>query len=285
MVDFLGSSIPSRSGSILFVLVFAPFVFAGARLASKLNILLMFGLALSFLIFVWVGYPYVNPELLKHKNWSLSLLALPISFTSFAYQGIIPTLVSYMGYDAKKTRTAIIIGSFIPFIIYIIWQWLILGIVPTYGPGGLAEALEKGQNAVEPLGNFIRTPFVYIVGQYFAFFALVTSFFGVTLGLMDFLADGLKVAKTSFNKLWLCLIVFVPPLIIACQYPHVFLKALDYAGGFGCALLLGLLPILMVWAGRYRLGLKSEYALPGGKAILLVLTAFVIFELLIELFA
>jgi len=284
VVDFFHNSIPAWLGSVIFVALFSPFVFAGAKVVGKLNIFLMMGLVGSFLIFVWVGYSFVNPEYFKHKDWSLSILALPVSFTSFAYQGIIPTLVHYMDYNPRKTRYAILIGSFIPLVIYVIWQWLILGIVPTFGPGGLAEALEKGQNAVEPLNNFIRNPKIYLVGQYFAFFALVTSFFGVTLGLLDFLADGLGMKKNTFNKLLLCFLVFIPPLIVACMYPHIFLKALDYAGGFGCALLLGLMPILMVWAGRYRLGLESDYSLPGGRPVLLVLLAFVIFVLGCELY-
>src|SRR5262249_997329 len=150
------------------------------------------------------GFHLVKTDLLLYRNWSLSLVALPIAFTSFAYQGIIPTLVHYMDYDSNRIRKAIVIGSFIPLVTYVIWQWLILGIVPTYGTGGLAEALEQGSNAVQPLKNFINNSFVYVVGQYFAFFALVTSFFGVTLGLMDFLADGLKIKKTNLGKLMLC---------------------------------------------------------------------------------
>jgi len=270
-------------GSALFLILFAPFVYAGTRIVGKLNIFLMLGLGISFFIFVILGAGYVKWELLKYRNWNLAILGLPIAFTSFAYQGIIPTLVNYLHHDVKKIRRAILVGSFIPLITYVIWQWLILGIVPTEGPNGLAETLQKGENAVYPLKFFINSPIVYIVGQYFAFFALVTSFFGVTLGLVDFLADGLQVKKTSFSKLYLCALVFIPPFIVALFYPHIFLTALDYAGGFGCALLLGLLPILMVWSGRYYLGLKSEFTFPGGKLALIALLLFVLFELIFEI--
>jgi tyrosine-specific transport protein len=277
-------SIPVWAGSIIFTAVFAPFVFWGTKIIGKFNTLLMFALIVLFFLFVWIGYPYVNTSFLSRRNWPMSILALPISFTSFAYQGIIPTLHHYMNYQANKTRLAIFLGSSITLLIYFIWQWLILGIIPTYGPGGLAEALENGQNAVEPLQHFLGGSYIYVIGQYFAFFTILTSFFGVTLGLLDFLADGFQIRKTSINKIILCLLIFIPPLIVACMYPHIFLKSLDYAGGFGCALLLGLLPILMVWSGRYRLGLKSEYALPGGRPILLMLSAFVLFELACEFY-
>ena len=282
VTELLNNQIPQWLGFLVFLAVFIPLVYAGAKWVSKINLFLMFGLGLSFFLFVLLGWRSVNPEHLTYKNWSLSLLGLPIAFTSFAYQGIIPTLVNYFDHDIPKARKAILIGSFIPLIAYIIWQWLILGIVPTFGPGGLQETMEAGQNAVYPLKNFIEAPSIYIIAQFFAFFALVTSFLGVTLGLVDFLADGLAVPKTSFNKVWLCALVFLPPLFIAILYPHIFLKALDYAGGYGCALLLGLMPILMVWAGRYYQKRTADYPFPGGKLALLALLAFILIELAVE---
>jgi tyrosine-specific transport protein len=210
-------------------------------------------------------------------------LGLPVAFAAFGYQGIVPTLVNYMDFDVPKLRKAILIGSFIPFLTYVIWQWLILGIVPTEGPHGLKETLELGQNAVYPLRYFINHSNLTLLGQFFAFFALATSFFGVTLGMVDFLADGLRVEKSVKGRLLLCALIYIPPLIFSLTNPHVFLVALDYAGGFGSALLLGLLPILMVWSGRYKMGLKSSYALFGGRPLLVVLIGFVLFELIVEL--
>lgn len=283
LVEFTGNAIPDWLGPFIFLILFAPLVYAGSSVVSRLNIFLMLGLGASFLGFVLLGWSHVDINLLKHQDWSKSILALPIAFTSFAYQGIIPTLMTDLQQDANKARKAILFGSALPFFAYVIWQWLILGIVPVNGPHGLAEALANGENAVYPLKFFLGTSSVYIVGQYFAFFALVTSFFGVTLGLVDFLADGLKIEKNPLGKLQLCTLVFIPPLIIAFMYPHIFLQALDYAGGFGCALLLGLLPVLMVWVGRYKLGLKNHCILPGGRPALLLLALFVFFELACEL--
>lgn len=275
-------SIPDWAGSLVFVAVFSPVVFLGARIVGRVNSLLMVGLLVSYLAFVVIGLPYVNTENLKQIDWSASLLALPVAFTSFGYQGIIPTLSRYMDFDIKRTRTAILLGSFIPLVAYIIWQWLILGIVPTFADNGLADTLADGQNAVYPLKYFLNHSYVYVVGQFFAFFALTTSFFGVTLGLLDFLADGLQVRKDYKGKLILSILVFIPPLLLAIFYPHVFLIALEYAGGYGSALLLGLLPILMVWSGRYVKKLPSEYSLFGGRVTLVLMLLFVIFEVIFE---
>ncbi|MBA2728368.1 MAG: tyrosine transporter [Parachlamydiaceae bacterium] len=281
--QLLNYQIPDWVSPFLVILMFMPFVFVGTHLVGRLNIFLMAGLIISFVAFLILGTPFVKKELLAYQDWSKSLLALPIAFASFAYQGIVPTLVEYMGHEARRIRIAVCLGTTATFITYIIWQWLIQGIVPTFAPGGLAETLENGQNAVQPLKNFIDAPAVYVVGQSFAFFALVTSFFGVALGLLDFLADGLTIKKTTLGKLFLCALVFIPPLIIALTHPHVFLSALGYAGGYGCALLLGLFPIVMAWVARYRSDLHPPRLLPGGKLLLIIMMLFVVCELILEI--
>jgi tyrosine-specific transport protein len=280
--NLFSESIPGLAnwqGMLLFGALFAPFVFAGARMVDRINLVLMFGLILSFLLFVFMGYSHIDYANFKPMDWPLTLMALPVAFAAFGYQGIIPTLVHYMNYDVKKLRKTILIGSSIPLITYLIWQWLILGIVPA---SGLAEALANGDNAVYPLKSVLNDQKVYIIGAFFAFFALATSFFGVTLGMLDFLADGLNIEKTRRGRLFLCGLVYLPPLIFGIANPHVFLTALDYAGGFGSSLLLGLLPIMMVWSGRYIMKQKHSIMLPGGKAVLIALALFVLFELLCE---
>ncbi|WP_213106441.1 amino acid permease [Candidatus Protochlamydia amoebophila] len=282
VVEFSQSTIPDWLGPIIFVLLFSPLILIPTAWAGRLNVWLIIGLALSYLGFVLLGFRHIDLNFVSDYNWSYSLMVLPIAFTSFAYQGIIPTLASYLHHDAKAIRTSILIGSFIPLIAYIIWEGLILGIVPKEGPGGLIEALKNGNNAVHPLKNFIHNPAVYYLGQAFAFFALITSFLGVTLGLRDFLADGLNIHKNIKGKMLLALLIFAFPLLISISYPHIFLIALDYAGGFGVALLLGFLPILMTWIGRYRQRLDSNRQLPGGKMSLILLGVFVVFELFHE---
>lgn len=274
----------ASTAPILFALATAPLLYLGSRIIGKFNIVFMAGLAVCYIGFVILGLPFVDTNLLSRHDWALSLIALPVSFVAFAYQGIIPTLFNYMDHNINKTRVSILVGSFLPLILYIVWQFLILGIVPLEGFGGLKQALENGDNSVASLKYFISSPWVYFFSQFFAFFALVTSFFGVTLGLMDFLSDGLKIRKDRKGKWILCLLIYVPPILIAYSHPHLFLKALDVAGGYGSALLLGMLPILMVWVGRYQLGFSSAYQFPGGKWSLAILFLFVLFELGCELF-
>ncbi|NGX62223.1 MAG: Tyrosine-specific transport protein [Chlamydiae bacterium] len=271
-------ALPDWAGPLIFVAVFAPFVTIGAKFVDRVNTLLMFGLILSFLLFVVMGLGDVQIEPLKRQNWSLALWATPVLFTSFGFQGIVPTLTNYLDRDPQKVKKAIVIGSMIPLLVYILWEGLILGVIPLEE---LVLARNEGLNAVAPLKRVLEHQWLYLVGEFFAFFALVTSFLGVTLGLLDFLADGLKVKKNLRGRILLSCIIFLPPLVFAMLNPCIFINMLRYAGGFGCAILLGLLPILMVWRGRYSLKFESKYSLFGGRVILSLMILFILAELFV----
>lgn len=276
-------SMPHFVSQILYVIIFVPVVYLGAKSVDRTNMVLIAGLLLSYLLFVFTASGYVSIAPLKRADWSKALFALPVLFTAFTFQVIIPTLMNYMNRNVKKVRLAIFIGTGLPLVVYLIWQFVIMGTVPFDGPNSLMEAKAKGQTAVIPLKAITANPFLFTIGKAFAFFTLTASYLALALAYIDFLADGLKLKKSSNNKMWLCLLVFVPPTLITIIYPNVFLTALSYAGGYSCAILFGLFPPLMVWIGRHSKHYRDETKLLfGGKYFLTVLILFVIAELILE---
>lgn len=271
-------------GQMIFLFVLASIVFMGAKAVDRVNNVFMVGLILAYLVFVVLGLPFVSLDRIHVAQWSVVLIPLPVIFTSFSYQGIIPTLATYMHRDAKNIRTAILLGTSLAFAIYVMWEFLILGIVPLDGEFGLQRAKELGQTAVAPLHAHVAHSAISWVGQIFALFAIATSFLGVTLGLFDFLADGLKMAKKGIRRLFLAVLTFAVPATIALIHPAAFITALVFAGGIGCALLLGFLPTAMVWAARYQRNENLDAPqLGGGKAMLILLFLFVLLELAMEI--
>ncbi len=283
MNEIFSSHLAPAASMILYVLLFSPVVYLGTQMVDRLNIVMFSGVILSYLLFVFISYKSVNLHFLSYRDWSKAAYAFPILFTAFTYQVIIPTLMTYMDRDVKRVRKAVILGTSIPLAVYLIWQVLILGIVPVDGPNGLAEAASKGQNAVQPLKHFIESKFITGVGRAFAFFAMTTSYIALSLAFLDFLADGLRVKKTGLKKTALCLTIFTPPLVISLIYPDIFLKALSYAGGISCAILFGLYPPLMAWIGRYQKHYKTKQLIFGGKPLLIVLILFILVELGLEI--
>ncbi len=280
--EILGTNMHPALSVLLYVLAFSPVVYLGTNSVDRLNLVLMLGVIISYFLFIFFSYDHVNISLLQRANWPKAWLALPVIFTAFTYQVIIPTLVTYMDKNVKKIRLAIILGTTIPLVVYVVWETLILGIVPF---DHLLEAKTLGKNAVWPLKEIVGNSFFLSVGKSFAFFTLTTSYIALSLAYLDFLSDGLKMSKKGWKKVFLCLLVFVPPLLITFTYPHIFLKALGYAGGYSCAILFGLFPPLMVWVGRYWKKLpKTSQQLPGGKCVLAILMLFILIELGVELF-
>jgi len=283
--ELLSNALPTWFSMVFYVLLFSPVIYMGARSVDRLNSLLMLGVVTSYLLFIIFSFKHVDFTLLKASSWSKAWLALPVLFTAFTYQVIIPTLMTYLNRDVKKVRLAIILGTTIPLVVYLVWEFLILGIIPLDGTSGLVEAARLGHTAVTPLKEITGIPLIYNIGRWFAFLTLTTSYIALALAFLDFLADGLKVEKSGIKKMFLCLAIFVPPTLIALTYPQIFLIALGYAGGISCAILFGLYPPLMVWVGRYhkKYHLKYPQQLSGGRVFLFLLIAFVVFELGIEI--
>jgi len=279
LCDILGWDVSHELSSIIYAVAIAPIVYLGARSVDRINKILISGVALSYLAFVAVSAGQVNFNLLNYASWGKAWIALPILFTAFTFQIIVPTLMTYMKRDVPKIRLAILIGSAIPLVIYLVWEFLILGIVP---PEGLTEAARLGQNAVTPLRYYIENGSIFSIGKAFAFFALTTSFIPLALSFLDFMADGLKIEKTGIKKASLVLGIFGIPTIFALIYPNIFLVALGYAGGISCALLFGLMPPIMAWVGRYIKRYEDARQLPGGKPMLAVLMFFALLILMGE---
>lgn len=253
---------------LLFGLIFGMIVFLGTKVLNRLNWILMIGLFMAYFLLIWKGAQEVKSELLQRSNWSLSLAAAPILFGAYGYHNLLPSMATYMKRNAFRLRVAIIGGTLLPFMIYSLWQWMIIG---TLSLEQIQGADERGEPITEVFQSVIGHPWLSQLGEFFGFFALATSFLGVSLSMVDFLADGLNIRRTGLTRILLCFVVFVPPAFFAAANPGIFIEAIGIAGGFGEAILNGLFPIGMVWIGRYKLGLHSAGKLPGERPMLILL--------------
>ncbi len=263
---------------LLFVL-FALCIFFGTQLTDFLNRIFMVGLFGAFTVLIGLGLGAVQPQLLMHRDWVHLLPSFSVVLTTFGYHIIIPTLTTYLEHDTKLLKCAIVIGSVIPLLLYILWQILVMGLMPI---PKLVAVAASGQQISVALQQFLGSSFVVAAGRLFALCSIITSLLGVSLSLSDFLADGLKIGKQSWNKLWIVLLTFAPPLLFTLFFPRGFLFALKYAGIF-VVILLVLLPAWMAYYERYgpeteRRFIKSDFKVPGGKwaIVTTIVLAFII---------
>lgn len=276
-------SLPAWCGSLFFVLLFGWIVYLGTRRVDLCNRGLMIGKITAFLILVFIGASYIRPVLLKQSNAQLALLSLPLLIISFGFHNMIPSLVTYLKGDMRRVKITIVGGGLIAFAIYLVWQILVLGIVPIGGMNGLAANLKQDREASQALAAFVNSSGIILFSQLLAFFAILTSFIAQALSLVHFLADGLRIPYKSKENGWLCALALAPPLLLSLIFPQLFFKALNFAGGVCTVILFGFLPVAMVWKGRYRSEGKTSYEMPGGKLALAAIFLFALVVLFLQL--
>lgn len=274
--------LPNWLGSLLFFVLFGSFIYFGTSSVDYFNRLLMIGLVFSYFVFLVSGFEYIDYSLLSFSQWKYAPFVVPVTIVGFGFHQLVPTLTTYFKGDVPSLKKVIFLGSFLSLVVYVLWEALVLGIVPLGGENGLAQAMRNGEDATQVLLSTVQKSFLATAFQYFAFFALTTSFLGVALSFVDFLSDGFGIKKDRIGKFYLCIMVMSPPFLMSLLYPRIFLSALNYAGGFGAALLFGALPPMMVWSARYRKGMNTRHCLLGGKKALLLVFFFALAVIFFE---
>lgn len=278
--EMFGWQLSANAASIFFTVFFGVIVYFGTRPVDLLNRLLMAGLIVGYLGMIGLGIFRVDPKLFLHMDPKYTLLSLPVLVISFGFQNMVPSMTSYLRGDLKRVRWTVIGGSLMTLVVYLLWSVLVLGTIPVEGAHGIRESFLHCREATDALRHFLGTDKIMVFANAFAFFAIVTSFLAQALSLVHFLADGFKKQSDDEayyhkkNMWWLCLLAIVPPTILALWAPNLFFTALRFGGGIFAMILFGVLPITMIWVGRYKKGKTSSYSVKGGKLALLIAFAF-----------
>ncbi len=250
----------------LFTLVFGLIVYGGIHQVDMLNRTLMFAkLGIYFILVLFIA-PSIHITNFQGGNSSYLGSSIMLLITSFGFAIIVPNLRDYFNDDIKKLKKVILIGSLIPLLCYVAWDAVIIGSLPSNGHHGLI-ALMNDPHATSSLAAMLSTTvnntFISSLFNFFTSICMLTAFLGVSLCLISFLSDALKMNQQSVQGLGLFLLTFLPPLLIVLYYPGAYIHALNYAGIF-CVILLLLLPALMSYFGRKRFA--CVFVVPGGKA-------------------
>jgi tyrosine-specific transport protein len=254
------------------LLLLAYIVFKGIKTIDFTNRILMLTKLIIFILVVLFLGKNVSLSHWTVGSTTIHLNTFMVMITSFGYSVILPSLVDYIDRDHKRAHRMILFGSLIPLAIYIIWIAVIQGIIPRDQLVSIAQGGRTVAELLQAMQHSGGARWVVTLANVFMSICAFTSFLGVSLSLVDFLADGMKVNKDS-SKGWLVyLLTFLPPVIIVLLAPDIFIKALAYAG-ICCILLQIVLPSLMVLFGRHVKKYQHEFRLPGGALLLIAILA------------
>src|SRR3989338_837996 len=171
----------------------------------------------AYFLLAFLLIPHVNFALLNTGHFKLLVPAIMTVVNSFGFATIIPTLRTYFNSNVKQLRLIVGIGSLIPLICYILWNFTVQGSIGTTGSDGLIHMALSGHSAsdlTDALSTQMHSEFISALAHLFISICLTTSFLGVGLCLTDFLADGLHIKKVGATQWLIMALTFLPPLLI-----------------------------------------------------------------------
>ncbi|KAJ7294947.1 hypothetical protein O6H91_Y222500 [Diphasiastrum complanatum] len=238
--------------------------FGSQRVIGAVNGALVLAVVATFMILVSVAAGQLQLDALMKANFAAVPQSVPVIALAFVYQNVVPVVCTNLEGNLSKIRSAIVLGTAIPLVMFLVWDAVILGSISSYDA--------SGQIASDPLvqlrsANGIVSPLIEI----FSLLAVATSYIGFVLGLSDFLCDLLKLPGGGRRLPLPFLLTLLPPLGLALISPGIFFQALDFAGTYGVLVLFGILPAAMAWAERYTDACPPSTLpaiVPGGRLTL-----------------
>ena len=269
--DLLPESFGDKVSILLFTVIFGSFIVIGTHSVDKINRVLFFAMLAAFAVVLSLMLPEIKFDNLMATpiDNALIISASPVFFTAFGFHGSIPSLNKYLGGNVKALRISILAGSAITLCAYILWQMSTHGLLTQNEFLQILKEDATLNGLVKATLAITGSNMIAGAVKLFSTLALVTSFLGVGLGLLECIEDLLKRSfNISAGRISLGLMTFIPPLVFALFYPEGFILALGYAGQM-FAFYAVVLPVSLVWKAR-RAHTNLPYKVWGGNLTLII---------------
>ncbi|OBX87880.1 tyrosine transporter [Haemophilus sp. CCUG 66565] len=269
--DLLPESFGDKVSILLFTVIFGSFIVIGTHSVDKINRVLFFVMLAAFAVVLSLMLPEIKFDNLMATpiDNALIISASPVFFTAFGFHGSIPSLNKYLGGNVKALRISILAGSAITLCAYILWQMSTHGLLTQNEFLQILKEDATLNGLVKATLAITGSNIIAGAVKLFSTLALVTSFLGVGLGLLECIEDLLKrTFNISAGRITLGLMTFIPPLVFALFYPEGFILALGYAGQM-FAFYAVVLPVSLVWKAR-RAHANLLYKVWGGNLTLII---------------
>ena len=229
-----------------------------------MNKKIIMSITLLILIVAIIGFvSYDKISIDNYSSFNPAFFFLPYGVILFAFMAspAIPELQEVLKKEKKKMKKAIIIGSLTPIVLYLIFVFVVGGVV------GLEnfELLQPNQRIATIALSVYSLPFLGIMANLLAVLAMFTSFLTLGIALVEVYQYDYK-----FSRLNSLLLTFSVPLVISLFNLTTFLSVLGITGAVAGGLD-GILVTLMFWKAKKLGDRKPEYSLGNHKVLGIIL--------------
>ncbi|EIX3165084.1 low affinity tryptophan permease TnaB [Salmonella enterica] len=275
-----GMHVNPRIVGICTAIFVASILWVSSLAASRITSLFLGIKILAFIIvfgsfFFQVDYSILRDIVASESHntyFPYIFMAVPVCLASFGFHGNIPSLIICYGKRKDKLIKSVVFGSLLALVIYLFWLYCTMGNIHR---SNFKEIIASGGNVDSLVRSFLGTNPRGIIEFFlltFSNLAVASSFFGVTLGLFDYLADLFKMDNSSSGRFKTILLTFLPPAVLYLIFPNGFIYAIGGAGL--CATIWAVIvPAFLALKSRERFP-DQMFTVWGGKAIPLVVILF-----------
>lgn len=262
--------------TLFFFLVVSFIIYRGIKATGKAELVLI---SLLFLIVVLIGifsYDQINFNNLKSSD--LTRIFLSYGVILFAYIGFagVPEMnEELLGKEKKKFKKAIILGSIIPIVLYVLFTFVIIGII------GLEnfELLQPNERIATVALSIYSQPILGIFANLLAVLAMFTSFLTLGIALTEVYEYDLGISR----KIALLLTLLVPLLIAAFKIA-TFIAVLGFTGAIAGGID-GIMIVLMYWKAKSLGERKPEFVMPKMKLVGTILVLVFVLGIIYQVFS
>ncbi|MBI3034021.1 hypothetical protein HYY72_02585 [Candidatus Woesearchaeota archaeon] len=249
--------------SLIFFIIVGLVVWRGIKSIGKAELLIT-----AALILVVIAIPAFSAGRMSLNNFSgfdIYRIMIPYGVVLFAFMGTpaIPAMKEELNSNRKLLRNAIIIGTLIPLVVYLLFPAAVIGLL-----GNLDKLGDGERIATVALSRHIR-PEIGILANAFAVLAMTTSFIALSFALGKTFQEDYRLSrKKSFA------ITFAVPISIFMINAFVsvtnFISILAIVGAVTGGIT-GILIVAMHYKAIKSGDRKPEYSIPNNMLIMAIL--------------
>ncbi|GMH54396.1 hypothetical protein TL16_g01662 [Triparma laevis f. inornata] len=224
---FSPTPLPPLSTPILYAIITTlPIFLLPMQTMASVNNLLVLGALASFVGIVSLGIPSADTSILdipsSLPDWPCVAAVIPIFLLTLVFHNVIPTVTKNLNYDRNAVFSCITVGSSIPFLLFLVYDFTILGNVPDFQ--SVVDPIAVLQEAGGPNGELLPD---LVAG--FCFLAITTSLIGFVDGLQTIFNPLFE--KNAQKDLIVPALITIPPVAVACFGGERASKASVWKGG------------------------------------------------------
>jgi len=236
--------------TLLFFFITTLIVYRGVKATGKVELILM---SLLFVVVMLIGiFSFRSIDLSNFAGFNPSQFFLPYGVILFAFVGLaaVPEVQEVLEKDKRNMKKALVIGSIVPVLLYILFSVIVIGVVGLDNFELLAPNERIATVALSVYSNSMLGLFANI----FAVVTMFTSFLTLAIALAEMYEYDFHLHRTLALGLTLAV-----PLLLATSGFTTFIATLGITGAIAGGLD-GILLVLAYWKAKKKGDRKPEYS-------------------------